>query len=426
MKSIFKTSIFVSIFSLFASSFAAADFSAFDFQGDLLSKPKRYFELGVDADVAGANNLLGLKDILQKEVVIDLTKIANDMSDSGFKFSFYDREKVFVNLNISSRFRFSGFASVEGNAHFNISKDLFELLGNGLSAGESKTVDVLGYADLYANLGASFQTIIKGYGVKITPTYFIPLVYVPKTTATGKLTTSSNGSIRANAEANVDIYTAVNMHDFIEDSKTFDNLDFSVADLLSKGGLDLSLEMERNFFHNFNAGLYTRVPIIGGKLDYKMSTRVWAYAYEKNALGILDDTEDHDYDYGKDDFTYSEETFKVYRPFRLGLNATYTPFGQWLKIQPALGFAVRNPYTNGDRIFYMEYALDFRASFVKRIFNFNLGTAYQNQVFQQRFGFSLNLRVLEIMAQASMCGTTFLTSFKHDGYGAFVGIRMGF
>ena len=423
---LFKNVFLISVFSVFASISAFAEFSAFDFQGDLLSKPKRYFEIGVDADAAAANNLFGLKDVLTKDVVIDLTQISKDMADSGFTLAFFNKEKAYVNLNLSSRFRFSIFTAVEASSTLNISKDLFEILGEGFSSGDSKSVDLTGCSDVFTDVGFSFQTIVKGCGVKITPTYFIPLVYVPKTTATAKLTTSTSGAVRADAEANVDIYTAINMHDFMEDSKSFDSLDFSISDLLSNGGLDLSLELEKNWFHNFNAGLYTRIPIVGGTLNYKMHTRYWAYAYETNPLGFLDDTEDHDYDNGHDDFTYSEESYKVHRPFKLGLNATYKPFGNWFKIMPALGFALRNPYTSGDRIFYMEYALDLRLSLLKQIFNFNLGTAYQNQVFQQRFGFSLNLRVLEIMAQASMCGTTLLTSFDRNGYGAFVGLRIGF
>ena len=272
------------------------------------------------------------------------------------------------------------------------------MLADGLRVGESKTVDATGYADVFFNMGASFQTIINNYGVKITPTYFVPLVYVPKTKASASITTTENGLIKGEAEANVDIYTAVNMHDFMEDKKTIDNLDLNASRILSNGGFDLSLELERNWFHNFNAGLYTRIPVLPGKLNYKMSTRVWANFYEANVLGYLDNTESHTSDHGHDDFTYSEETHKAYRPLRLGLNATYMPFGNWLKIQPLLW----------------------------RIFNFNVGTAYQNQVFQHRAGFSLNFRAVEILAQASLCGTNLPASFKRDGYGAFVGVRMGF
>ena len=420
MKKNVLKSLLLSAMAFFCSS---SLFSA-EFEGDLLSKPFRIFELGIDANAAFANSNFMLKDILKKNLVFDLKKIASDVPEDGFSLGLYNKESVFINLNLSSRFRFSLFTNVETIGRFNIGKDMFDILADGLSVGESRTSDVDGAAESYICIGSSFQTIIKDIGIKFTPTYFAPIFYIPKTTATASVKSDSSGAIRAEAEANIDIYTALDMHDFIENGRHFDDLNLSAGRLLSHGGFDFSIEAERNWLESLNAGLYTRIPMVAGTLKHKMSTRVWAYFYETNALGYLNDTEEHGSDYGHDDFTYSNESRDIHRPFKLGLNATYMPFGDWFKIKPAIGFAVRNPYS-AEATFYPEYALDFRLSVVKHIFNFNLGTAYQNQLFQQRFGFSFNFRAIEIMAQASWCGTTFVSSFKRDGYGAFVGLRFG-
>ncbi len=411
-------------YSLF-SVLAVTALSATTFSGDLLSKPHRIFQVGVDSKVMIANNLFGVEDILTKNVEVDLQKMADSLPNYGFAFSIYEHERVFVDLNISSRFRFSVFSDLESSGRLNVSKDLFDLLGSGISVGDTKTVDVEGFADVFYDMGFSFQTIIKGYGIKFTPSYYVPLVYVPKTKASAKVTTNKNGLIRTDAEANVEIYTAVSMHDFMEDEKTADNLNLNTADILSNGGFDFAIEVERNWLHGLNAGLYTRIPLTGGTLNYKMSSRFWAYAYETNTLGYLNKSEEHKADKGHDDFVYTEESYKAYRPLKFGLNATYMPFGDWFKIQPALGFAIRAPYTS-EALFYPEYALDLNFSVLKHIFNFNLSTAYQQQVFQHRFGFALNLRALEILAQISMCGTGFMSTFHTAGYGAFAGVRIGF
>ena len=432
MKKFFFLSFFVLFFS-FTPLVA-------EFSGDLLSKPHRIFEFGIDFEGMFANSSFGLKDVLKKNIEIDLKKIASDMPAEGFKLGFYNRERTFVNLNLSSRFRFGFFAGVEANSYFNVSKDLFDLLADGISVGNSKTVDVSGYADVFVDTGVSFQTIISGYGVKISPTYFVPLAYVPKTTATASLTTDSSGLIRGEAYSKVDVYTAISMEKFMEDEKKVSNLELQVADILSHGGFDFSLEIERNWFHNFNAGLYSRLPVVAGTLNYKMSTIVYADFYEDNLLNYLKTQEkpknEHghvkpstynpdDHEAEEEGFEYSEETYKVHRPLKLGLNATYMPFGEWLKIQPSLGFAVRNPYSSS-AIFYPEYALDVRLALLWKILNFNVGTAYQNQIFQQRVGFGLNFRAVEIIAQASFCGMTLPASFTKNGYGAFIGFRMGF
>ena len=437
MKKILRNSLFVSTLSIFSlSSVFGADFSS-DSNGDLISRPHRIFEIGIDSNTGFANSSFGLADILKKEIEIDLKKIASDMPDDGFSLEFYNREKVFVDLNISSRFRFSAFAGVEATSRFGLSKDLFDLLASGISLDESKTVDVSGFADVFMDMGVSFQTLIKGWAVKITPTYFVPLIYIPKTTVSASVSTNSDGEIVASAKSPVNIYTQVNLSDFMDD-KSFDNLNLTMGDILSNGGFDFSLELERNWFHNFNAGLYTRIPIVGGTLNYKMSTIVYANFYEKNLLDYIETQEKPEHDggyikpstFGTDDqengFDYTEESYKAHRPLRLGLQASYSPFGQWFKIQPMVGFGMRNPYSSGERVFYPEYALDFRLSLLWKIFNFNVGTAYQNQIFQQRAGLSLNFRALEIIAQASWCGTTFASSFSRDGYGAMVGVRIGF
>lgn len=425
-----KKILLISLLSFFSF------FAAFgtDFSGDLLSRPHRVFEIGVDSDFTIANNLLSLEKILTKNVEIDLQTISDNLTDSGLVFALHDKEKVFIDLNISSRFRFSFFTDVESSFKFNIPKSLFDILDSGLMVGETKDFDMNISGDVFYDLGFSFQTIFAGYGVKLTPTYFIPLFYVPKTTATATFTTNSSGLILADANANVDIYTVIDMHDCVEDKKS---PEIEVGELISKGGFDFSVEIERNWMHGLNAGFYTRIPLRPGTLDYKMSTKAWAYFYESNPLGYLNKTELHETKHGyakpstygteneEEGFDYSEDSYKAYRPLKFGLNATYMPWGQWFKIQPALGFAVRNPYTS-DAEFYMEYALDLRFSVLRRFLNVNLGTAYQNQIFQHSFGLGLNIRAMEILTQVSMCGTSFLSTFHTAGYGVFAGFRIGF
>ena len=128
MKKTLSTSLFSFIFSIIAIS---AGYSV-EFSGDLLSKPHRIFEIGFDSSANFANNTLGLNDVLTKNIEIDLQKMASDMPKSGFDIGLNDYEKAFVNLNISSRFRFSFFTELESSVNLNVSKDLFDILGSGI------------------------------------------------------------------------------------------------------------------------------------------------------------------------------------------------------------------------------------------------------------------------------------------------------
>lgn len=410
-----KSAIFLSVFLIFVPLFHS---------GADLYKPHRIFEIGVDAQLSAANNYAGVADVMKKELVIDLQEIADKMSGKGFSFGIQSRENVFLNLNLSSVFRLGFFAGLETSGNFSISQDLFDLLGSGIAVGDTCSVDVSGYTDVFVDAGFSFQTLIRDFGVRIAPAYYVPLVYIPKTTANGTLSTNEDGKIHGEASADVSIFTAVDMHDFMENGKDINDLDLSAGNILSNGGFDISFGVERNFFRGFNAELFGRIPILPGKMKYKMGTRAWATFDETNILGYLNDKESHEYDSGHDDFEYSSADRKVFRPFRLGLSASYAPFGSWLRLQPMIALAVRDPYSS-NAIFYPEYGFDIRLSLFE-ILIFTIGTAYTNQIFEQKAGFALNCRVLELIAQASLCGTSFQSSFNQNGYGVFVGVRTGF
>ena len=387
-----------------------------------LSSPHRIFEIGIDADFGVANNYWGVGDVLQKELLIDLKEIANNMPSKGFNLAFHDREQVFLNLNLSSHLQFGVSAGVEANGSLTISNDLFDMLGSGMTLGSKKTIDVTSYADMFADINLSFKTIVNDFSVTVAPTYFVPLMFVPKTTVSGSVYTTQGGKIRANAESIVDVYTAVDMSSLVEDSEI---PEYDIAEIMSNGGFDLTLVAERYWLDGLSAGMFTRIPIIPGRLKHKMTTRVYAYFEEDNLMDFISDRDKElKKDAGHDDFTYSDADYRAYRPFKLGVNATYAPFGEWLKLMPMLAVAVRNPYSS-DMIVYPEYSVDVQLALWRLLF-LNAGTAYTDQIFQQRVGFALNLRLVELLAQVRWCGTDFKNSFNLTGSGAFVGVRIGF
>ena len=144
MKKTILKSIFLPVVSLFALSSA---FSA-EFSGDLLSKPSRIFELGIDANAAYGNSNFKLNEILKKNLVFNLKSLAHDVPEDGFSLGVYNKEAVFINLNLNSRFRFGLFTNVETYGRFNVEKELFEVLGEGMSIG-SKSADIEGGAESY-------------------------------------------------------------------------------------------------------------------------------------------------------------------------------------------------------------------------------------------------------------------------------------
>lgn len=415
---------FFCIFLIFSFAFFAfADFY----------EPHRIFEIGSDSDVLAANSHFKLKEIMVKDLVIDVRDWYNEMPDDGLSFATHIYEKAFININATSHFRLGFFAGAEVNGYFNLDKEFFRILAEGINLNENETFNLDFYASAFVDAGFSFQTLIRNFGVKISPALYVPVAYIRPTTAKAHLVTSSSGLISVMAQAPIDIYTAIDMKKIIDDDDDDEEEDdddwydeIEAAEILKNAGFDLSFEVERNFFHGFNASVFGRIPILPGKLKHKMSTNLNAYFYETNALGIIEDEdlEAHDWDYNTDDFEYYDANEKVFRPLKLGLQASYRPFGKWITLRPRVDLVVRDPYSSDWKIF-PEYDLTAEFSLFD-IFGISIGSGYDYKIFSQHLGIMLNLRAIEILAKVSLASTDFVNSFKYAGAGGFVGVRIGF
>ena len=170
--------------------------------------------------------------------------------------------------------------------------------------------------------------------------------------------------------------------------------------------------------------LFTRIPIVPGKLKYKAYKRYWGVFEQKNALGLLNETNSYTKEYGDDDAVYSRVTKTVHRPFILGLEGAWRPFGKWCTILPKVNLAVRNPYSDEAEV-YGEYSLaaDMR---ILNIIGLKVSTAYENLIYKHTFGFMLNTRIVEVDTGLQVRGADFEKSFGVTGLAAFVGVKFGF
>lgn len=389
-----------------------------------LYKPHRKFEYGIDAEVEASNNNFKLADIMVKNLVLDVQKMADTVPSQGLILDFHMKEKFYVNMNFSSRMRMSIYAGVEAGGYLNLDKKLFDILSKGVSLYENKKFTAEVYTDVFCETGFSYQTLIKNFGVKIAPALYVPVVYVPSTEATATLSMSSDGKIMAKAVAPVSVYTVVDMEKFIEDGHKAKDININAGDILKSCGFDLAFEVERNFLEGLNASVFGRIPLIPSKLKHKIDTNLNAYCYETNALGVMQEQEVHDFDYSYDDFVYSSSSYNVFRPLKFGIQASYRPHGEWITIQPRLNIVLRDPYSSANRIIYPEYNLTTILS-LYRTFGISAGSGYENRVFNHQLGIMLNFRAFEVDAKVGTCGADFFNSFKLSGASGYVGIKIG-
>lgn len=122
--------------------------------------------------------------------------------------------------------------------------------------------------------------------------------------------------------------------------------------------------------------------------------------------------------------TYNSSEYYLHRPFKMGAQAVWRPFGKWCTFNSLLGFAVRNPFSS-DAEFFMEY--DFGVNFtILHILGFDISTSYENQIFMHSVGVILNFRLIEVNASVVCQGGNFVQSFKGTGAGCVIAVKIGF
>ena len=86
------------------------------------------------------------------------------------------------------------------------------------------------------------------------------------------------------------------------DDKTIDSafIQETLSELVKSAGFDFSGEVERSFGKKLDLGLFTRIPVVPGRLKYKAYKRFWGVFEQQNAFGIFDETNSYTKDYGEE------------------------------------------------------------------------------------------------------------------------------
>lgn len=384
-----------------------------------LQKPNRYFELGVDVSGSLGNNYFQPQDILKKELIIDLSKMASEMPTEGFGLSDLIDIQAKINLNINEKARFGLFVGIEGSGIGNVSKELFDLLGNGNNLQDSVNIDSSLNQDIFFKIGGTFSSKIGKVQFKVTPTLFSPLVHAELSDTQVSIEYPDAGGINVSAETTVNINSFTNLQDLGKLSSS------AIMNQISKGfGFDISGSAEFPLFETLQIGAFTRIPIIPGRMYYKGKMKAYANASVSNLEAIASGGKAYDVSYGIGNMEYSEEEYSVNRPMRFGVEAAWRPFGSWFTLYPMAGIGIKYPFT--DKVMcYPEYTVALRLK-VANFLYLELSTNYLQQVFIHEGMLIINARIIQINTGVSLQSTDFVKSFGTRGMGAKVSVMIGF
>lgn len=420
------------------ATFAAASYAE-------LYPAKRFVEFGTNIDVTASENIMPLDEVFQKDLVIDFKKIYNEMGAGGFLLSAGLAPEFYADVSING-FGAGLHTGLSLSGGVGTSKDLFGLLANGMSVGDSVTTSLDVHLQSFLTTSVPIRFKVGALRFKVTPTYFVPLVYLPKPDAKLTVTSNEDGKITANANADFSLYTIVNTDAMFDEEGKFSTslitnaltADAILSEIGNSGGLDLGVlvELPFPFLSNFDIGGYINVPVIPGHLNHGLTGSATFTGQIDDALGYYttknksDDSDEKpwSYDYNLSDITPLDKSYIVNRPFRLGVDAAWRPLGSWLTVHPRLGVAGRNPFgkdfTFSDSM-YMEYSLAAEMTFLY-VLGVNVKTEYIDQVFAHSLGLALNLRVFELDVTAGLSNADFVKSFSLSGFEANVGLKFGF
>lgn len=382
----------------------------------------RYFEIGFDATVGLSNNYFHISDFLKEEIIINMDDINNGIGKGGLGLNANVDADFFMNIN-TSIFRTSFFIDVQSNVNFALEKGLINFLANGNELDEEFSIGAGVGVSVYEENSFSLEIPISKLTIKATPSYYIPVFYVPYTSATVTSVINEDGKISAKGNTTASVYSALPLNNLGEFSANM------ITDAFAHGGFDISIYAGYKLFENLEVGAFlTHVPIVPANLS---CTNKYTATLDFTMDGILNqfiengtvDTSNFNYELS-DNIATEEDAIKLVRPFKIGFNANWKIFNSnILVISPMIQFKFADFTLKNLLGFGFDYSITAKSYLGPLVPAFT--TSYIDSIFAQQLDIALNLRLFEIDFMISTQSTNFARSFAGSGLGVGVGFRFG-
>ena len=277
----------------------------------------RFFEIKTGANLGASNNLITGNDIFQKELVIDLRKLADDCPDSGMDFIATVNPSMEVALNIA-RFHLGVNNGAEMYGKFNLGKGLFNFLGYGNQIGETLDMNFTADVDLFVYSQLDVGLDLKKFKLHVKPAVFVPVVSTRGNGGTLSFTNDETGHIHAEAAVNMDVYAPVDIMNTKDISKQI-MADGNIMNspLLSGYGFDLGGYLALPLSKSFSIDFDFRIPLLPGTIA-KKATMSAKYSYDADVSDISNGT----FEQEQPQFSEFEDAeYKIHRPLKASVYA---------------------------------------------------------------------------------------------------------
>lgn len=376
----------------------------------------RFFVIKVGADVGVSNNLFAANDVLVKDLVIDLHKIADDCPEEGFNIRADAIPSLEVGLHILN-FDLNLSSSVEVYEKLSVGQGLFNFLGYGNKVNEEQEFSFSNSLDIFAvlNLDAGFS--VGKFKVVVSPALFTPLVSMNNSGGKITMVNTSDGVFTVDMDVNMSVYTQFNLSTVT--GKVSIDPEEVMSSLFNGCGFDIGGAVAIPLSSSFSIDVVGRIPVIPGKIVSKSvitggSTYTVALQNFGESESVSKDTE----------VQTTTASYSVNRPLTLGAYADKNLLAGLFNIRAGGGFGISHPFMDGAD-WYPEYYVGLTNNFLDLI-KVKASTEYTKQVFRHELGAMLNIRFIQIDLGASLQSSTFSKSFEFAGLGAYAYVTVGF
>jgi hypothetical protein len=362
-----------------------------------------------------------MTDIFKQTIELDLTREPKPLYfdlDADFD--------VFINVNIKDKLGLGFFSGLEVLGQFSLPEDVQKFLQKN-ELGKTYEGDIGTGGSAFLEAGAHGYFHVKKLRIAVRPAYYFPLMYM-KPNSHYKLVTSNSGQVSADFEYDLALYTPFDMG---EDLDSLNMSNFNLSDITGRGGVDIGTAVDYPILSNLSVGAsITHIPIFPAQLVNKTVIKGGKRLESDDLLDELINGENLE-DLLKDKTVESShDSILIFRPFKFGVNAVYTPFKFKvfsLSLIPQIGYAY-------NAIYVKPHSFEGSVKARLGLFNimrsnsllaFTLGSGYEDKVWKHGFDFGLNLRAMQLNFGLATQSENFINSFKGGGVDINVGLRFG-
>lgn len=387
-------------------------------------KSGRFIEVKTNVPVTLTNNTLSLLDFFVPEVVLDLGEIADRMPSDGFIFSAETKPSLSVTAALPVGPKFGVDAGVDIYTKLGLSKSLFDFIGNGNTDPIDITEKLDAYGDVFGYVQANLAWQTKKLSWCVSPSIYTTFLHASSNGSYVRAYNDEDGNFGYDLNGIFDIYSVLPVSQEMMTAEYWQNVASYSPELWSCVGFDISGSASYPVTDMITVSGTVRIPVVPSHINQKTTVTATS-SFETSVNQIADGTMT----------TPAVETnigesvatnYSINRPLKLDVRGDIELVNGLVDCYAGAGIGYTHPFSKikSEQAVYADYLLGAQINLINML-RISLQHDYTDQIFSNTLELCANLKFVEIDLGASLSSSSFISSFRGDGFGAYVTFCVG-